>query len=98
MERVSMAPLRVVTVSVSSAIPGPLRCGGWATNVASVTPTRNRVDDELRRWTCGDPQGRVTVMDAESPQLTVADLLRSPGLQLSLVAGSAGLGRRVAWA
>jgi PucR family transcriptional regulator, purine catabolism regulatory protein len=37
-------------------------------------------------------------MDAESPQLTVADLLRSPGLQLSLVAGSAGLGRRVAWA
>ena len=37
-------------------------------------------------------------MDDESPQLTVADLLRSPGLQLSLVAGSAGLGRRVAWA
>ena len=37
-------------------------------------------------------------MDPESPQLTVADLLRSPGLQLELVAGSAGLGRRVAWA
>src|SRR3954468_14755484 len=102
MERVSMAPMRAGGVSAASAMPGPLReraqgaggvhCPGRGPGGQSV---RRRIAPPLLVVRHEAPWG---MAQRSAVPLTVEDLVRSPGLQLVVVAGASGLARPVDWA
>src|SRR3954453_10858628 len=102
MERVSMAPMRAGGVSAASAMPGPLReraqgaggvhCPGRGPGGQSV---RRRIAPALLVVSHEAPWG---MAQRSAVPLTVEDLVRSPALQLVVVAGASGLARAVDWA